>query len=172
MTTTGKKLRMGVLFGGRSEEHEVSLASAASTIGYLDACKYEAVPIGITRSGKWPVGSTPAELQTRGTREAGALDETYQAIQAFRALSLSGMARVDFFLEKKTGRLFINEVNTWPSFTHICMYPRLCAESGLPYPLLLERLIEPALERHADRQSKRTGLFKKPLVARVSSVCG
>ncbi|HEU5374895.1 MAG TPA: hypothetical protein VFV38_05620 [Ktedonobacteraceae bacterium] len=109
MTTTGKKLRMGALFGGRSEEHEVSLASATSIMGYIDARKYEVIPIGLTRSRKWLVGTTPADLQAIGTR-------------------------VSFFLEKKTGRLFINEVNTWPSFTQICMYPRLCAESGLPYP--------------------------------------
>jgi D-alanine-D-alanine ligase len=78
-----------------------------------------------------------------------------QAIQAFIALDLSGLARVDFFLEKETEHLFINEVNTLPSFTQQCMYPRLCRASGLTYSLLLDHLIELAIERHADRQRNR-----------------
>ncbi len=79
----------------------------------------------------------------------------HQAIQAFTALDLSGLARVDFFLEKETERLFINEVNTLPSFTQQCMYSRLCGASGLTYPLLLDHLIGLAIERHADRQRNR-----------------
>ncbi len=382
MTAARKKLRIGVLFGGRSGEHEVSLASATSVLDYLDTQKYEVIPIGITQAGKWLAGITPAELRTitkssasvmvdkacrvspldscliagealatieshldvifpvlhgtygedgtvqgllellnkpyvgcgvlgsalgmdkemmkwvlrargistvehltyhSGCQESSsaalaqsvernlgypcfvkpanggssigvskvynrkelnrafqlaaeydskviveqaidarelscavignnaplasvvgevlvqrdfydytakyldgstqtvvpapiprsvALKLRNQAVQAFLALDLSGMARVDFFLERKTNRLFINEVNTWPSFTHVCMYPRLCAESGLHYPLLLDRLIELALERHADRQSKRMGLFREPHIARISDMCG
>src|SRR5438552_13162892 len=57
MTTTKKRLRVGVLFGGRSGEHEVSLASAASVIRGLDPDKYEAVPIGITKEGHWLIGA-------------------------------------------------------------------------------------------------------------------
>jgi D-alanine-D-alanine ligase len=87
--------------------------------------------------------------------EALALAIREQAIQAFLALDLSGLARVDFFLEKETDRLYINEVNTLPSFTPQCMYPRLCAVSGLSYTLLLDYLIELALERHADRRRNR-----------------
>src|SRR5580704_14301802 len=60
MTAQNKKLRIGVIFGGRSGEHEVSLASAASVIRALDPGKYEAVPIGITKDGRWLVGS-PAQ---------------------------------------------------------------------------------------------------------------
>lgn len=75
-----------------------------------------------------------------------------QALQAFLALDLSGLARIDFFLERETNKLYINEVNTLPSFTPQCMYPRLCAVSGLPYTLLLDCLIELALERYTDRQ--------------------
>ena len=62
MMTTQKKLRVGVLFGGRSGEHEVSLASAASVIRALDPEKYEAVPIGITKDGRWLVGSGAQKL--------------------------------------------------------------------------------------------------------------
>jgi len=82
----------------------------------------------------------------------------YLAIQAFLALDLSGLARVDFFLEKETNQIYINEVNTLPSFTPQCMYPKLCEASGLSYPHLLDRLIELAMERHANRQRNRTSL--------------
>lgn len=78
------------------------------------------------------------------------------ATQAFTALDLSGLARVDFFLEKDTGRIYINEVNTMPGFTQISMYPKLWEASGLPYAQLLDRLIELAVERHEDRQRNRT----------------
>src|ERR1700694_3682393 len=57
MTQEKKRLRVGILFGGRSGEHEVSLASAASVIRGLDPQKYEAVPIGITKEGHWLVGA-------------------------------------------------------------------------------------------------------------------
>jgi len=78
------------------------------------------------------------------------------AVQAFQVLDLSGLARVDFFLEHETGQIYINEVNTLPSFTPACMYCRLCEEAGLSYSLLLDRLIELALERYADHQRNRT----------------
>ncbi|TMD39890.1 MAG: D-alanine--D-alanine ligase A, partial [Chloroflexi bacterium] len=77
-------------------------------------------------------------------------------VKAFVALDLSGLARVDFFLEKETGRVYINEVNTLPGFTEISMYPKLWEASGLPYPQLLDRLIELAVERHQDKQRNRT----------------
>jgi D-alanine-D-alanine ligase len=81
-----------------------------------------------------------------------------QAVQAFRVLELSGLARVDFFLERETGKVYLNEVNTMPGFTSISMYPKLWEASGLPYPQLIDRLIELAIERHADRQRNRTSL--------------
>lgn len=81
-----------------------------------------------------------------------------QAIKAFTALDLNGLARVDFFMEKKTGQVYINEVNTMPGFTEISMYPKLWEASGLPYAQLLDRLIELAIERHEDRQRNRTSM--------------
>ena len=81
-----------------------------------------------------------------------------QAIQAFLALDLNGLARVDFFLDKKTGQTYLNEVNTMPGFTQMSQYPKLWAASGLSYPQLLDRLIELALERHEERQRNRTNL--------------
>ncbi len=80
------------------------------------------------------------------------------AVEAFLALDLSGLARVDFFIERETGKVYINEVNTLPGFTQISMYPKLWDASGLPYAELLDRLIALALERYADRQRNRTSL--------------
>lgn len=81
-----------------------------------------------------------------------------QAVDAFHALDLCGLARVDFFLEKETEQVYINEVNTLPSFTPQCMYPKLCEVSGLTYGLLLDRLIELALERYEERSMNRTAV--------------
>jgi len=74
------------------------------------------------------------------------------AVRAFRTLECLGMARVDFFLEQRTGRILLNEVNTIPGFTSISMYPKLWEASGLPYCQLLDRLIELALAQHRERQ--------------------
>ena len=80
------------------------------------------------------------------------------SVDAFRALELSGMARVDFLLDGQTGELYLNEVNTIPGFTAISMYPKMWEASGLPYPTLLERLIALALERHEEKQRLRTSI--------------
>jgi D-alanine-D-alanine ligase len=74
------------------------------------------------------------------------------AVRAFSALECSGMARVDFFLERGTDRLYVNELNTIPGFTSISMYPKLWDASGLPGHALVTRLVELALERHATRR--------------------
>ena len=73
------------------------------------------------------------------------------AVEAFRALDLAGMARVDFFVERETGAVYINEINTLPGFTSISMYPMLWAASGVPLGNLVERLVQLALDRHAGR---------------------
>jgi D-alanine-D-alanine ligase len=90
--------------------------------------------------------------------QATAEEVRRQAIKAFIALDLSGLSRVDFFLEKETGLVYINEVNTLPGFTQISMYPQLWEASGIPYSELLDRLIELAIERHTDQQRNRTSL--------------
>jgi D-alanine-D-alanine ligase len=77
------------------------------------------------------------------------------AVRAFLAIDCAGMARVDFFVTRRTGRLYINELNTIPGFTSISMYPKLWEASGLSYPALLDRLIELALERHRMKQGLR-----------------
>ncbi len=74
------------------------------------------------------------------------------AVRAFRTLECLGMARVDFFLEQRTGRMLLNEINTIPGFTSISMYPKLWEASGLTYRQLLDRLIELAFAQHRERQ--------------------
>ena len=82
----------------------------------------------------------------------GVADKIRQmAVSAYQAIDCSGMARVDFFIEKTTGEIYLNELNTIPGFTSISMYPKLWEATGLPYQKLLDRLIELALERKADR---------------------
>jgi len=73
------------------------------------------------------------------------------AVDAFRALELSGMARVDFFLEKKGGKIYLNEANTIPGFTSISMYPKLWEATGIPFRELIDKLIALALEQHAEK---------------------
>ncbi|MBN2502059.1 MAG: D-alanine--D-alanine ligase [Anaerolineales bacterium] len=77
------------------------------------------------------------------------------AVRAYKAIDLAGLARVDFFLEKDTGELYINELNTIPGFTQISMYPMLWEASGVSNQALVDRLIELALERKADRDATK-----------------
>src|SRR6266567_2400317 len=74
------------------------------------------------------------------------------AVRAFRCLECRGMARVDFFLERPSGRIYVNEINTIPGFTSISMYPKLWEASGIPYRELIDRLIQLALAEHREKQ--------------------
>jgi len=91
----------------------------------------------------------PAELSPAITEELRHL-----AVECYRAVECEGMARVDFFLEADTERLYINEINTIPGFTSISMYPKMWEHSGIPFPKLLDQLIQLALDRH--RKKKQT----------------
>jgi D-alanine-D-alanine ligase len=73
------------------------------------------------------------------------------AVRAFKLIDCAGMARVDFFVEKDTNKVYLNELNTIPGFTKISMYPKLWEASGLPYAKLVDRLIELAMQRKAER---------------------
>ncbi len=84
------------------------------------------------------------------------------AIRAFRAIDGAGMARCDFFLEKKTGKIFVNELNTIPGFTSISMYPKLWEASGLPYRKLIDHLIELAFERHREKSRTKYSIELPP----------
>ncbi|MFB5189342.1 D-alanine--D-alanine ligase [Alicyclobacillus fastidiosus] len=89
----------------------------------------------------------PAEL----TNEQRQAIETYAA-QAFQAIDCSGLARVDFFIEKSSGKVIINEINTMPGFTRYSMYPKLWEASGMSYTKLLDTLIQLALERNNEKR--------------------
>jgi len=93
----------------------------------------------------------PAPLEEAQIAEVRAL-----ALRAFAACRADAMARVDFFLEEPGRGFLVNEINTIPGFTPASMYPMLWEATGLPYPALLERLIDLAIERHA-RRTKRAG---------------
>ena len=82
--------------------------------------------------------------------------ESQEAIAAYLALDCAGMARADFLLDKETGELWVNELNTIPGFTQISMYPKLWEATGLPYPELIDRLIELAVERFEDKSQSET----------------
>src|SRR5271155_542762 len=139
---------------GKARELEVAVLGndepTASVVGEIVPGKefydYEAKYLS---EGSVPI--IPAKLtrtQTKQVRE--------MAIAAFRACECAGLARVDFLMEPqskngKPGRIFVNEVNTMPGFTKISMYPKMWEASGLPYSQLIDRLIELALERRAEK---------------------
>jgi len=89
----------------------------------------------------------PAQLPKRVTRHIRTL-----AAQAFRVIDGAGMARVDFFVIRKTLRVYLNEVNTIPGFTSISMYPKLWEATGISFPELLDRLIALAMQRHREKE--------------------
>ena len=103
---------------------------------YIDGSSKERIPAPIT----------PA--QSRRIQD--------MAIRAFSAIDGSGMARIDFLLDDISGDIILNEINTIPGFTSISMYPKLWAASGLPFPRLIDRLIELALARHAEKTYNET----------------
>ena len=92
----------------------------------------------------------PAKLTKAETKKVQEL-----AIRAFQAVDCSGLARVDFLMDPKTRKLFVNEINTMPGFTAISMYPKLWAASGLSYPDLIDRLIQLGIERHEDKKKNQ-----------------
>jgi D-alanine-D-alanine ligase len=95
----------------------------------------------------------PAPLSSAQTDEVRRL-----AIEAFKAIDGAGMSRVDFLLAGDSGVLYLNEVNTIPGFTTIGMYSKMWAASGVSFPVLLDRLIALALERHGEKQQRRTSM--------------
>jgi D-alanine-D-alanine ligase len=139
----------------------------------LDAREIEVAVLG----DEEPEASVPGEIRPRREwydYEAKYVDESTEllvpapiseeeaetarslALRAFRALEGSGLGRVDFLMERATGTFYLNELNSLPGFTEMSMYPRLWEASGLPYPQLLDRLIELALERHRVRAGLET----------------
>src|SRR5579862_5222197 len=92
----------------------------------------------------------PAKLTKSQTKKVQEL-----AIKAFKAVDCSGLARVDFLMDPKTRKIYLNEINTMPGFTAISMYPKLWGASGLQYSDLIDRLIQLAIERHEDKKKNQ-----------------
>ena len=92
----------------------------------------------------------PAKLSKSETKKVQDL-----AIAAFKAVDCSGLARVDFLMDPKTRKIYLNEINTMPGFTAISMYPKLWAASGLAYADLIDRLIQLGIERHDDKKKNQ-----------------
>ncbi len=95
----------------------------------------------------------PAEI---GREKADEIREI--ALKAYRLLDVTGYARVDFFLEKNTGKVFINEINSIPGFTKFSMFPLLWTEAGVPYPELIERIIQLGYDRYNAENSRKANI--------------
>jgi D-alanine-D-alanine ligase len=93
----------------------------------------------------------PAPLDAAATAEVQRL-----GVAVFRSVDASGYARVDFLMEKATGKIVVNEINTIPGFTSISMFPKLWGATGLQYEELLGRLVQLGLDRHRERASLKT----------------
>jgi D-alanine-D-alanine ligase len=78
------------------------------------------------------------------------------AVEAFKAVNAAGLARVDFFLDRSNGQLYLNEINTMPGFTEISMYPKLWQASGVSFSELVTRIVELGIERFAERARNQT----------------
>jgi D-alanine-D-alanine ligase len=92
----------------------------------------------------------PAKLTRAETKKVQDM-----AVAAFKAVDCSGLARVDFLMDPKTQKIYLNEINTMPGFTSISMYPKLWAASGLDYADLIDRLIQLGIERHEDKKKNQ-----------------
>jgi D-alanine-D-alanine ligase len=118
----------------------------ASIAGEIVPCKefydYDAKYLVEGSEAVIPAKITKAEMKT----------VQQLAIAAFQAVDCTGLARVDFLMDPKSRRIFVNEINTMPGFTAISMYPKMWTASGLPYPELIDRLIQLGMERHKDKK--------------------
>ena len=97
--------------------------------------------------------SVPADV---GAEVSGQIMET--AVKAYKAIDGAGFARVDFFLENVTGKVYLSEINTIPGFTKYSMFPRLCRSAGMTYPGLLERIVELGYERYNAKNNRQTAI--------------
>jgi len=135
----GREFEVAVLGNDRPE---ASLPGEVVVKGHHEFYSYESKYVD-------PAGSEvkiPAALPRETAKKISTI-----AVRAFKALSLRGMARVDFLASRDLKRIYVNEVNTIPGFTAISMYPKLWEASGLPLPNLIDRLIELALEEYSER---------------------
>jgi D-alanine-D-alanine ligase len=138
--------------GKRNKAREIECAvlgnddPKASIAGEIVPCKefydYEAKYLVDGSEAVIPAKLTKAEMKT----------VQRLAIASFQAVDCTGLARVDFLMDPKSRKIFVNEINTMPGFTAISMYPKMWAASGVPYPELIDRLIQLGIERHEDKK--------------------
>jgi D-alanine-D-alanine ligase len=138
--------------GKKNKAREIEVAvlgndnPEASIAGEIIPCKefydYDAKYLVEGSEGVIPAKITKAEMKT----------VQRLAIAAFQAVDCTGLARVDFLMDPKSRKIFVNEINTMPGFTAISMYPKMWAASGLSYPDLIDRLIQLGIERHEDKK--------------------
>ena len=118
----------------------------ASVAGEIVPCKefydYDAKYLLEGSEGVIPARITKTEMKT----------VQKLAVAAFQAVDCTGLARVDFLMDPKSRKIFVNEINTMPGFTAISMYPKLWGATGVAYPELIDRLIQLGIERHDDRK--------------------
>lgn len=147
-----RKILLEAAFDARELEVAVlgNTDLAVSVVGEVEPCNefYDYEAKYVKGDSKLTIPAALPKAVSEKIRKAASV--------AFKALDCEGMARVDFFLERGTNALYINEINTIPGFTSISMYPKMFAAAGVPYPALIDRLIELALDRHRDRQRNHT----------------
>ncbi len=118
----------------------------ASLAGEIVPCKefydYDAKYLSEGSEAVIPAKITKAEMKT----------VQRLAIAAFQAVDCTGLGRVDFLMDPKSRKIFVNEINTMPGFTAISMYPKMWVASGVTYPELIDRLIQLGIERHEDKK--------------------
>ncbi len=141
--------------GKKNKAREIEVAvlgndkPEASVPGEIVPCKefydYDAKYVD---EGSVPI--IPAKLSQSETKKVQQL-----AVAAFQAVDCSGLARVDFLMDPKSRKIYLNEINTMPGFTSISMYPKLWAASGVGYAELIERLIQLGVQRHEDKKRNR-----------------
>ncbi len=129
--------------------YDVKAAVVGEVIPGADFYDYEAK----YTNGDNAVLQIPAEIPEETAEEIRRI-----AVEAYRALDCAGCARADFFLEKDTGKIYINEINTIPGFTRYSMYPRLWGAAGLDFPVLIERIVELGYERYHAKNRRKTNL--------------
>ena len=143
--------------GKRNKAREIECAvlgnddPKASVAGEIVPCKefydYDAKYLAEGSELVIPAKLTKAEMKNVQTL----------AIKAFQAVDCSGLARVDFLMEPKSRKIYVNEINTMPGFTAISMYPKLWAASGVSYHDLIGRLIQLGIERHEEKKKNQFG---------------
>jgi D-alanine-D-alanine ligase len=132
----GREIEVSVL-----GNHDLSASIPGEIVPHREFYDYQA---------KYLEQGTQLVIPAKLTKAQVAVFQDY-AVRAFRCIDGAGMARCDFFLERRSSKIYVNELNTIPGFTSISMYPKLWEASGLPYPKLIDRLIELALELHAEK---------------------